>query len=48
MVGRAIRGLKAGGNEQAEIVSVVDDELPGFRSVAESFYNWEDVWNEYS
>lgn len=46
MVGRAIRGVKAGGNENAEIVTVVDTELPGFRSVADSFYNWEDVWDE--
>lgn len=45
MVGRAIRGVKAGGNESAEIVTVVDTELPGFRSVADSFYNWEDVWD---
>jgi DNA repair protein RadD len=48
MVGRAIRGIKAGGNKHAEIVTVVDTELPGFRSVADSFYNWEDVWNENS
>jgi DNA repair protein RadD len=46
MVGRAIRGLKAGGNAEAEIVTVIDTELPGFKSVADSFYNWEDVWND--
>ncbi|WP_022836021.1 DEAD/DEAH box helicase [Salisaeta longa] len=44
MVGRAIRGPKAGGNEEAEIVTVVDHNLPGFSSVAEAFMNWEDVW----
>ncbi|MDX2076631.1 MAG: DEAD/DEAH box helicase family protein [bacterium] len=44
MVGRAIRGLKAGGNVKAEIVTVVDNELPGFGSVSEAFNNWEDVW----
>lgn len=44
MVGRAIRGVKAGGNETAEIVTVTDSELPGFGSVAEAFTNWEDVW----
>ncbi|MBW4566300.1 MAG: DEAD/DEAH box helicase [Mojavia pulchra JT2-VF2] len=44
MVGRAIRGVKAGGNETAEIVTVVDSALPGFGSVAEAFSNWEDVW----
>lgn len=44
MIGRAIRGLNAGGNTEAEIVTVIDQDLPGFRSVAEAFENWEDVW----
>ncbi len=44
MVGRAIRGPKAGGNLSAEIVTVVDYNLPGFESVAEAFNNWEDIW----
>lgn len=44
MVGRAIRGTRAGGNDEAEIVTIIDQGLPGFRSVAESFENWEDVW----
>lgn len=44
MVGRAIRGPKAGGNREAEIVTVVDRNLPGFSSVTEAFVNWEDVW----
>jgi superfamily II DNA or RNA helicase len=44
MVGRAIRGIKAGGNAEAEIVTVVDIGLPGFKSIADSFLNWEDVW----
>jgi superfamily II DNA or RNA helicase len=44
MLGRAIRGPRAGGNERAEIVTVVDTALPGFASVSESFENWEDVW----
>ena len=47
MVGRAIRGLRAGGNEEAEVVTVVDTSLPGFGSVTEAFSNWEDVWNEH-
>ena len=47
MVGRAIRGPKAGGNSEAEIITIVDTALPGFGSVAESFSNWEDVWHEY-
>ncbi len=44
MVGRATRGPRAGGNEVAEIVTVVDTVLPGFGSMAEAFNNWEDVW----
>lgn len=44
MVGRAIRGTKAGGNETAEVVTVVDSSLPGFDAVANAFFNWEDVW----
>lgn len=45
MIGRAIRGEKAGGNKEADIITVIDQGLPGFRSVAESFINWEDVWS---
>ena len=44
MVGRAIRGPKAGGNESALILTVVDTALPGFGQLAEAFMNWEDVW----
>ena len=43
-----MRGPKAGGNKKAEIVTVVDPDLPGFGSIAEAFTNWEDVWNESS
>lgn len=46
MVGRAIRGTKAGGNKSAEIMTVIDTTLPGFRNVADAFTNWEDVWNK--
>lgn len=46
MVGRAIRGLKAGGNKEAEVITVIDYELPGFGSVSDSFNNWEDVWTQ--
>ena len=46
MVGRAIRGPKAGGNEHCTISTVVDTNLPGFGDVAEAFTNWEDVWHE--
>ena len=44
MVGRAIRGPKAGGTEACEVVTVVDPSLPGFGDVAAAFLNWEDVW----
>jgi superfamily II DNA or RNA helicase len=46
MVGRAIRGVRAGGNKTAEIVTVVDPNLPGFGAVVDSFVNWEDVWRQ--
>jgi superfamily II DNA or RNA helicase len=46
MIGRAIRGPKAGGNADAEIVTVIDTGLPGFASVEGAFANWEDVWEE--
>lgn len=45
MIGRALRGPRAGGNAEAEIVTVVDPELPGFGDPAEAFLNWEDVWS---
>lgn len=44
MVGRAIRGPRVGGNAEAEVRTVVDTRLPGFRDIVESFDNWEDVW----
>ena len=46
MIGRAIRGPKAGGNAEAEVVTVIDTALPGFASVESAFANWEDVWEE--
>ena len=45
MVGRAMRGVTAGGNRECEIVTVVDPRIPGFGSVLEAFTNWEDVWD---
>lgn len=44
MVGRAIRGVRAGGNSDAEIITVVDVSLPGFGDISDAFKNWEDVW----
>ena len=45
MVGRAMRGRRAGGNRDCEIYTVVDNNLPGFRSVADAFSNWEELWS---
>ena len=45
MVGRVIRGTKVDGTESAEIWTVVDQGLPGFRDLSEAFMNWEDVWD---
>lgn len=45
MVGRAIRGPRQGGNSTAEVVTVVDPNLPGFGDIARAFLNWEDVWS---
>lgn len=45
MVGRVVRGPRAGGTARCEVVTVVDTNLPGFRDVAEAFINWEDVWS---
>ena len=44
MVGRAMRGPQAGGNRNCDIWTVVDTNLPGFRSVADAFQNWEELW----
>jgi len=44
MVGRVIRGPKAGGTPTCDIITVIDPALPGFGDVAEAFINWEDVW----
>lgn len=45
MLGRAIRGPLAGGHAEADVVTVVDLHLPGFRDLSEAFLNWEDVWD---
>ena len=45
MVGRAMRGRRAGGNRNCDIYTVVDTNLPGFRSVADAFVNWEELWS---
>ena len=45
MVGRALRGPRAGGNARAYIYTVADTNLPGFASVTDAFTNWEDLWS---
>lgn len=44
MVGRAIRGERAGGNKTAKVVTVVDPTVPAFGSIADAFEHWEDHW----
>ena len=44
MVGRAMRGLRSGGNRRCQIYTIIDTNLPGFGSVAEAFQNWEEIW----
>jgi len=46
MVGRALRGPRAGGNATAEVYTVADTNLPGFGSVADAFTNWEELWSD--
>jgi len=45
MIGRALRGKKVGGTIEAEICTVVDSDLRGFRNLNETFTNWNDVWD---
>ncbi len=45
MVGRALRGPNVGGTRWAEILTVVDMNLPGFGSVTDAFKNWEALWS---
>lgn len=46
MVGRALRGKRAGGNTHAEIVTVIDEGIEQFNSIEAAFSNWEDVWQQ--
>ncbi len=46
MVGRALRGTRAGGNDSAEIVTVIDEGIEQFNSIESAFSNWEDVWQQ--
>lgn len=44
MVGRTMRGPRSGGNRKCQIYTIIDTQLPGSNSVAESFQNWEELW----
>lgn len=44
MVGRAMRGVKVGGNRECEIVTVTDINLGLSTSVIDSFGVWRDMW----
>ncbi|MCX8052995.1 MAG: DEAD/DEAH box helicase [Armatimonadetes bacterium] len=44
MVGRVARGPRAGGNEHARVITVVD-QIPGFRHLAEAVQFWDDIWD---
>ena len=47
MVGRALRGTKMGGTDTADLVIVVDLDLPGSTSVIKAFEEWNnDEWIE--
>lgn len=44
MVGRATRGVEAGGNSECDIY-VINDALPGFRDMATAFSHWDEAWD---
>jgi DNA repair protein RadD len=46
MIGRAVRGEKQGGNKTCKVLTVADTYLPGYKNLADSFYFWEDIWND--
>ena len=46
MIGRVVRGEKQGGNKTCKVLTVVDTYLPGYKNLADSFYFWEDIWND--
>lgn len=44
MIGRALRGPKAGGNKTATIVTVIDNNLPSFWDIQKAFTHWNNEW----
>nr|WP_267134824.1 DEAD/DEAH box helicase [Vibrio sp. A1-b2] len=43
MAGRAMRGIRSGGNEQCRVYTV-NDNIPEFRSVCRAFEYWDQMW----
>ncbi len=46
MVGRGIRGPKAGGNATCEISTIKDAKIDDFINVVDIFTQWEKAWND--
>ena len=44
MVGRVMRGVKAGGKKTCKVITV-KDPIYGFRDMSESFFYWEELWD---
>lgn len=44
MVGRAMRGIRSGGNRRCTIYTVVDTKQRGFASAIDAFTHWEETW----
>ena len=44
MVGRALRGPKAGGNRSADIYTIVCNDDPAFSSPEAAFMKWDPLW----
>ena len=45
MVGRGMRGPKAGGNRICEISTIMDSDISDFVNITEIFTQWELIWN---
>lgn len=44
MIGRALRGRKSGGNNEADIRILADDSYEDFGDLAEMFSEWDELW----
>ena len=45
MVGRGIRGPKAGGNRSCEVATVIDEDIQEFINIERIFTRWEGSWD---